>query len=367
VTDRSVSRTKGNRIVPRLALLRRQLLAASFLGLMAVLPGTGAAVAAPAVEQSRKIADGLYQIVVSDGQDRLYVASTGKRGENAARILALDPKTLDTVGTIDIADHPAFGLGLNDRTGTLYATATRDGAVLAIDLKSGQVVATISHGEDAHVREVLVEPESNKVYVSVFGGRDGGPGEIWVIDGATNELERVIENPGSGISGLAIDPARGELYAADMTSNEVVLIDLAEGAVAAKYPSGGDSPINLAIDPAGHRLFVANQKSGDVSVLDIENDRLVKTIPTGEGALGLAYNPGNELLYVGNRRAGTVSVIDTDRLEVIASLPTGTHPQTIAIDPETNVVYVTNKAKSAGRGKPPIDDPNGDTVSIITP
>jgi len=367
VTERFASRTKGNRIVPRLALLRRQLLAASFLGLMAVLSGPGAAGAAPAVEQSRKIADGLYQIVVSDSQDRLYVASAGRRGENNARILALDPKSLDTVGTIDVSDNPAFGLGLNDRTGTLYATATRGGEVLAIDVKSGQVVATVSHGEKAHVREVLVEPESNKVYVSVFGGRDGEPGAIWVIDGATNKLERVIENPGSGISGIAIDPARGELYAADMVTNEVVLIDLAEGAVAAKYAAGGEAPINLAIDTAGHRLFVANQKSGDVSVLDIENDRLVTRISTGEGALGLAYNPANRLLYVGNRQAGTVSVVDTDKLEVIASLPTGTHPQTVAIDPETNVVYVTNKAKSAGRGKPPIDDPNGDTVSIITP
>ncbi len=367
MTDCFASRTKGNHIVPRLALLRRQLLAASFLGLMAVLPVLGAAEAAPAVEQSRKIADGLYQVVLSDSQDRLYVASAGRRGENNAKILALDPKTLDTVGTIDVSAQPAFGLGLNDRTGTLYATATRGGEVLAIDLKSGQVVATVRHGEKAHVREALVDPESNKVYVSVFGGRDGGPGAVWVIDGAKNELERVIENPGSGISGLALDPAKGMLYAADMVTNEVVLIDLAEGAVTGKYAAGGESPINLAIDTAGRRLFVANQKSGDVSVLDIENGRLITRIPTGEGALGLGYNPANRLLYVGNRKAGTVSVVDIDKLEVIASLPTGTHPQTIAIDPETSVVYVTNKAKSAGRGKPPIDDPNGDTVSIITP
>jgi YVTN family beta-propeller protein len=348
-------------------MLRRGFLAASFLALSIGLSLPGGAIAAPAVERTVKPADGLYEVAVSDSTDRVYVASAGPRGANAASILVLDPKTLETLDKIDVSKAAAFGLGLNDRTGTLYATNTREGTVSAIDVASGKIVATIRHGEKAHVRQALVDEANNKVYVSVFGGRDGGPGAIWIIDGATNELAHVIENPGSGISGLALDPEANELYAADMSSNEIVLIDLSDRTVAAKFPARGEGPINLAIDPAHKRLFVANQKSGDVTVFDTDAEKLLATIKTGEGALGVTFNPNNGLLYVGNRGAGTVSVIDTKTLEVVAELPTGTHPQTIAIDPATNLAYVTNKAKSAGRGKPPIDDPNGDTVSIITP
>jgi YVTN family beta-propeller protein len=351
----------------RQGLSRRQALGL-FAGLLAAAKAGPAlaqgAAATPAVALSAKVGSGLYEIVFSRTTGLVHVAAAGTRGGSGnAGILALDPKTLALRGTIDLADEPAFGLGLNDRTGILYTTNTRSGSVSAIDLKTGKTLAKLAKGEKAHVRQVVVDEEKNRAFVSVPGFR-GEASAIWVIDGAKQEIVQVIEGLSEGVSALTLDAANNRLFGASLASNEVVEIGLADGKVARRFPAGGESSINIAYQPQGNRLFVTNQKSGTLTVLDAASGSLVKSIETGAGALGVTLAP-NGTVYVANRGAGTVSLVDGVKLEVIASLATGTHPNTVAIDRETGAAYVTNKARMSPRGQPPVEDPNGDTVSII--
>ncbi|HWX48308.1 MAG TPA: YncE family protein [Roseomonas sp.] len=325
-----------------------------------------AAAKAPAVLRSAKVHSGLYELVVSRTTGLVHVAATGPRGAKAARILGLDPQSLEVRSEIELGDKPAFGLGLNDATGMLYASNTSGGTVSAIDLKAGKVVATLSPGEGGHPRQVLVDEAANRVYVSSFGHRER-PSAIWVINGASNTLAATIEEglAEGGLTGLALDKAGNRLFATALTSNEVVEVSLAGNHAVRRFPSGGEGPVNVAHDPAGQRLFVTNQKSNTVTVLDAASGALLKSLPAGEGPLGLALNPANGLLYVACRRSGTVNLFNSRDLTLLASLETGTHPNTIAFDPRNGLAYVTNKARTAGRGAPPVDDPNGDTVSII--
>lgn len=323
------------------------------------------AAAAPAVEVTAKIAPGLYEIVFSPSQNLLYLASAGERGKDNAQILALDPRSLEPRVLVSLADEPAFGLGLNDRTKRLYTTNTRGGSVSIIDTTSGKVLAKLAEGEKAHVRQVIVDEEADKAYVSVFGYREA-PSQIWIIDGASQKITDVIKDGlEGGISGLTLDKAGNRLFAAAMAANEIVELDLATKAVLRRFPSGGEGPINLAFDAAGKRLFVTNQKSGNLAVIDAASGKMLKSVETGEGALGVAINPERGVVYVANRGAGTVSLVDAKSLAVIDSLATGTHPNTIAIDRASGTAWVTNKAKSGGRNAPPVEDPRGDTVSII--
>ncbi len=151
------------------------------LGLSALLASTILTVGAqsappkPAVDKSVKVADGVYEVVA--GTDAVYVASTGRRGPDAkpeARIVVLDPKTLDVKKSIDVTAEPAFGLGLNEKTQMLYTSNTRSGSVSVIDLKAGKVVATIKSEADpkAHTFRVLADEANNKVYVSL-ASKDG--------------------------------------------------------------------------------------------------------------------------------------------------------------------------------------------------
>lgn len=341
--------------------LRSYLPVAMAILLMGVTAGASTA---PSATKTAKVAPGLYEVVVSPSTGTVYVASVGARGEKGtAKVLGLDPLTLEVKQTIPLGDTAAFGLGLNDKTQMLYTSNTRSGSVSAIDLKTSKVVATVAVPDNpkAHVYRVLVDEANNTVYVSLTEGT------IWVIDGSTNKLSYVLEGAGKTTMGLAVDPVRKRLFAANRASNDVAVYDLTTRQVIARIPTGGKGSSQVAYDAKGQRLFVSNQQSNDISVLDLEKQALIKTINTGTQALGIGFNPAVNQVYVANRQGGNVTVIDGTSLAVVATVDAGSMPNTVAIDTKTNRVYVTNKAKSGPRDAPPVDDPAGDTVTLIEP
>lgn len=331
---------------------------------------------AQTIEKSVKVAPGgLYEIVFNPADSTLLVAAVGPRGETNAVVARLNAD-LTPGAPIAVGENAVYGLGFNSRTQTLYGTVTRSGALSAIDVRSGRVIAQITDGDDdsAHVREVVVDEQNNKAYVTVVGGEAGDasrPNQVWVVDGATNKIERKIDAGVGGLTGAALDVAGGRLFVTGMSSNDVGVIDLASGQSAARWPTQSERPTNVAFDARGGRLFVASQGSGDLTVLNAADGAVVKKVPTGEGALSVAYDAGNDRIYVANRQAGTVTVVNGADYAVLANLQTGTFPQTIAIDPQTHAVYVTNKARGLPRNAPagtPVPvDPAGDTVTLIRP
>ncbi len=341
---------------------------------LAMLASAAVAWAQPTVNRSVKVAPGgLYEIVQNSTNNELYIAAVGPRGETRGAVVRLDGATLQPKGTIDVSTSPLYGLAINQKTQTLYGTDTRNGSVSAIDLATGKVVGTVQVGEKAHVRQIAVDEGANKIYVTVVGAMRGSdtPSAIWVIDGKSNTIDRVLNVPGISLTGLALDPANKRIFSTGMDSNDVIVLDIESGAVKSRWASGGENAINVAYDGATQRLFVANQGNGVLGVVNAKDGSLIKAIPTGEGALSVAYNPAVGQIYVANRRAGTVSVVDAKSYAKLADLETGTFPQTITINRADNSVYVTNKARGLPRdaapGTPPVDDPKGDTVSRITP
>lgn len=339
-----------------------------------VLLTASVALAQPTMERSVKVAPGgLYEIVFNSADNDVYVAAVGPRGQTVAQIARLNGATLEAGQSVDVSDRPLYGLALNSRTQTLYGTDTRQGVISAVDLASGRIVANIASDRPAaHVRQVLVDEEANKVYVSEVGGRgtNTSSSRIWIIDGATNTLERTIEADGV-LTGLALDREGGRVFSTDMVANEVFVIDLASGETTHRWPVGSENAINVAFDAAGNRLFVTAQGTGDLTIMNASDGAVIHKAPTGAGALSVAFNPAVNQIYVANRQAGTVSVLDGASYEVLANLETGTFPQTIAIDAATNAVYVTNKARglprNAPEGTPVPVDPTGDTVTVIRP
>lgn len=334
------------------------------------LATAGAAIAqsaasSPRVVSNTKVGSGLYELILSEPANTVYVASTGA---NDVKVYGLDAKTLAVKGSVDTSAAPAYGLGFNNKTQTLYTSNTRVGSVSAIDLRTGKVINTITVADDprAHTYRVLVDEDANVTYVSVAQT----PGKVWVIDGKTNTLAHVIDNVGTRTTGLALDKAANKLYASSLGTNEIVVVDLATRQVTGKHASGGTGTTQLAFDPKTSRLFAANQQSGDVSVLDMKSGAVLKTVKTGAGALGIGFNQKTNQVYVANRQAGTVTVIDGATYAVVADLKAGSMPNTVLIDQRTGTVYVTNKARRPGRGAGDAAaqvDEGGDTVTVITP
>ena len=258
----------------------------------------------------------------------------------------------------------------------LYGTATRSGSIGVVDVRTGRLVATIKDGDDDSApaaRSSSMKRATRPMSPSSAARRTtpARPNQIWVVDGATNTIERKIDAPVGGLTGAALDARNNRLFVTGMSSNTVGVIDLATGRSVGTWPTGSDKPTNLVLDARANRLFIASQGTGDLTVMNAADGAVIKKVATGEGALSVAYNPGVDQVYVANRQAGTVTVVNGADYAVLANLQTGTFPQTIAIDPATNAVYVTNKARGLPRNAPagtPVPvDPAGDTVTLIRP
>lgn len=335
-------------------------------------PTAHTAVTPEVVSQTRIAPGGLYEIVHNPADGAVYIAAIGPRGANGARIARIDGASFAAGAEIDVSANPLFGLGLNSRTQTLFGTDTRGGVVSAIDLRTGAITSIGREGETPHLREIIIDEAANKAYASIVGFERNGersPSQIWVINGADHSIERVIDVETNGLTGIALDAANNRIFGTGMSSNEVVVVDLASGAAVARWPTQSEGPTNLVFDAASQRIFVASQGSGDLTVLDARTGAVIQKVATGAGALSVAYNAAVNQVYVANRQAGTLTVVNAADYSVVAQVDAGTLPQSIAIDRRTNMVYVTNKARGAPRGSPPgtpaPEDPEGDTLTVI--
>jgi YVTN family beta-propeller protein len=349
-------------LLSRLTAGRRLAVAALALAL-----GVSISLAAPpALVKNSPVGKGIYELAFNTQTNEIYVASTAtvERGGEGPKIFVLDAKTLAVKKKFDVAGAPAFGLGINNKTQKLYTTNSRTGGVSVIDVKSGTVIGDIQDplNPKAHSFRILVDEDSNTLYVSIPGKES----HVWIIDGNTDKLTHVLKDVGGTATGLALDKAANKLYVSIGQTDEIAVIDLNNHSVSEKFASGSKGPRHLHFDPQSKLLFVSHLAGGNVTVLNTAKEfELVKTITTGAGSLGVGFDPVSKNLVVANRMAGTVSVINTTNFEVLGNLKTGTHPNTVVVDTQNGLAYVTNKAKS-NRNGPPIEDPEGDTVSIVS-
>ncbi|MGP9551793.1 MULTISPECIES: YncE family protein [unclassified Halomonas] len=374
------------------ALARRFLI----LSLLAASVGTAQqAAAAPSIEHSVKVDDRVYEIAFNPETSAVYAAVTGSRDVDeetgqkrvSPGIVALDAQTLEEVDKIATGNTIPFGLDINHATQKLYAVDTQNGQVGVYAIESGDEIALINNpgDESDHLRQIVVDENTNTVYVSAVGGMARGDkpapkSAIWIIDGDTDTLKSVITDPVKSAAGLALNTDTQRLYVSDLSNNEVAEIDLETHDVLRRFaaveapesaePEAFDT-INLEVDAENGILYAINQKSGGVALISLDSGDILRSVKTGAGALSARLHPRSGDLYVANRGDGTVSVVDADSHFVTAHLATGTFPQTIAIDPESGRVYVSNKAKGKGRQAPkdaptPFE-PSGNTVTLITP
>jgi len=135
---------------------------------------------------------------------------------------------------------------------------------------------------------------------------NGEPGTVTVLDLVYLRQDRVIQ-VGRQPTGLAVNPARNEVYAVNSASDTVSVIDTTSNAVAATI-GVRHAPYSIDIAPDGKRAYVPNSGSNSVSVLDLDKRREIAVAAAGEGPGVARVAPDNRTLVVSNRIAGSVSI-----------------------------------------------------------
>jgi YVTN family beta-propeller protein len=260
----------------------------------------------------------LYASAGGNNKIRVYdVAADGTLTERPS--IALPPGAVRAFG--DRGPFPA-GLAISPDGSRLYVANNLDNTLSIVDTASGAIVATAAVGSNPYA--VVLSHDGRTAYVSNWGGDQTvtapsataplgtvtsvTAGSVSLVDAATGAVKGKVR-VGTHPSALAVDPATGDVYAANSDSDTVSVIDAATNDVTrtislAPYDGApvGTNPDALAFAPDGSALYVANSGNNDVAVVDLrdEHDRVLGEIPTAWYPTALALTNDGSRLFVAN-------------------------------------------------------------------
>jgi YVTN family beta-propeller protein len=190
---------------------------------------------------------------------------------------------------------------------------------------------------------VDVNPNTNKIYVTINGGCCTSGHSVAVIDGSTDTVLRYVE-VGLDPFLVAVNPRTNLVYVTHAGVDKITVIDGSTDTVRGAFTIGSEARA-IAFDPNGKLLYVAARNTNQLAVVNADTNAVVQTIPVGAGPHGVAV--GNGGIYVTNRGGcnstpGTVSVIRRRTRLVVATVQVGTCPRFLDLNPETGLLYVPN-------------------------
>ncbi|MEU7136321.1 DUF6603 domain-containing protein [Streptomyces sp. NPDC046261] len=148
------------------------------------------------------------------------------------------------------------------------------------------------------------------------------------------------------------DADHQSVYIALPQEGSVMRVDVRnlDNPTAQAYLPAGPAPTRLAVDPRGRWLYALNKGHATVTVVDVATGKAVTTLRTGTGPGALAASPDGNRLYVANATTGTVSVFDTSgTLPQEAGEPVwvGPGPNALAVSAASDRLYVAREKNRA--------------------
>ena len=293
----------------------------------------------------RDLADDLYEMVLNQKGDALYVASSeGFKDVQGGVIYKLDPATLKTLGRSH-TDLKNFAMTISPDGQTVYVTNSLDGGISAISTADGKIKKRLmfternKEGFPFGAREILLH--DGLLYV----GGVGDPAVIWVVDADSLKLKKTIKNAGQWVTGLLWSAQTDRLYAAN-GGGEILVINPHSNKIEKRWKPLGDKPallLNMAEDPATGRLFVTdNSKAKTTLVLNIRTGETIKQLDVGD-SLAVKFNAKRNELYITQRESGKLLSLDATTYAVKQSWDLPPNPNSLLLSADGQTLYVTVK------------------------
>lgn len=222
---------------------------------------------------------------------------------------------------------------LDSKTGRLFIAHLAASEVVVYDINANRVVKTISNISQVH--GVLAVPELGRVYATATGSN-----EIAVIDARTLKvLARVPA--GTYPDGMALDPIDHKLYVSDEHGDTDTVIDTRTNRRVATVALGGDVG-NTQYDARSHRVYVNVQTTGELVSIDPAKDAVAARypIPGCKSNHGLQLDDDHRRAYIACEENATLVVFDLNALKATQSLSIGVDPDVLAYDRKGAILYV---------------------------
>lgn len=291
------------------------------LGHFVYKPTEAARKAASARNASAGAKNDFFEVTASDGAAAVAVPVS----------VPVAPLNDTKVDSIQVGAHPQAVVFAPD--GTRAYLANLDGTVSVIDAASRTVVGRFEVGNQPD--GLAISPDGTKLYVA-----QSASGSLSVVDAVSGAIVGEPIPVGASPGPVVVDSSRDFVYVANVNSQNVSAIAIADGSVT--NITVGTSPSGLAASPDGSKVFVANFGDGTVSTIDTTTNEVVgEPIAVMGNPSALAMSVDGQALYVTDFRYGSLTIIDFDDMsqQVIS---VGMNPSAVVASADGTRVYVVN-------------------------
>jgi YVTN family beta-propeller protein len=244
--------------------------------------------------------------------DRVIVLDSGE-----SELSLIDEATHKVVGTEPTGKEPHHLMATPDNSSLIVANSVSNNLML-VDPKTGKVQRWVENIEDPY--QIGFSPD--KKWVVTTGLRLDRL-DIYHYDGHDMTLAKRLP--------LAVMPSHmafsndsKTVFVTLQVSGELAAVDLATQQVKWKMKVG-KVPAGLWMTPGDKYLLIGMTGADYVAVLDWRNQKIVKTVQTGNGAHNFRSLADGKHVAVSNRVASTISIIDEDTLTNVGDI-TGLMP-----------------------------------------
>jgi YVTN family beta-propeller protein len=139
------------------------------------------------------------------------------------------------------------------------------------------------------------------------------------------------------------DSEMGEVFVLNQNGNSISVINDTTNTVSSTF-SPQTYPDGIVVVNSLGEIFVTNQVSGTVSVISDATNTVTHNISVGTWPNGLAYDSAKGEVFVANPESENVSVISVATNQVVATIPLANFPYCVTYDSATSQIFVGERS-----------------------
>jgi YVTN family beta-propeller protein len=255
-------------------------------------------------------------VVYDSGKGEVFVSNYGSN-----TVSVISDSDNKVVATVPVGDGPG-SMAYDSGKGEIFVTSSRSGVSVISD-SSNTVVATVpvqnpySIAYDFKTGEIFVlnidDATGNNTFCVI-----SDTGNNVVASGNLCEGWDIFE---AGPVGAVYDSGKNEFFV-NSCDNAVSIISDSGYQVVASIPMGNISKgegfcQGGSYNPAKGEIYVANLNADTLSVISDSTNKVVATIPVGSGPRGVVYDSGKNEIFVSNCFDNSVSVIPETSIQYV--------------------------------------------------
>ncbi|MGA7778957.1 MAG: beta-propeller fold lactonase family protein [Paraburkholderia sp.] len=253
-----------------------------------------------------------------------------------ATLSLIDEATHQVVGTVPTGKEPHHLMATPDNSSLIVANSVSNN-LMFVDPKTGKVQRWVENIEDPY--QIGFSPDRKWL---VTTGLRMDRLDIYHYDSQQNSMTLASRLPLAVMpSHMAFTNDSKTVFVTLQVSGELAAVDLATQQIKWKMKVG-KVPAGLWMTPGDKYLLIGMTGADYVAVVDWRDQKIVKTIHTGNGAHNFRSLADGKHVAVSNRVASTISIIDEDSLTNVGDI-TGlmSGPDDMELSADKRYLWVT--------------------------